>query len=134
MLKIALRVLQKLWVWNVFKCVAKHKKLDITTVFTCYYLNSSVLIRRHIFDCHFENFCDELASCIGVLSKIRTVLSLQQRLSFYNAIICPVMSYADVIWSSCDKEPLYRVLKLQKRAARIILYAVRLTHSVTLFL
>ena len=89
--------------------------------------------RRHIFDRHFENFCDKLASCIGVLSKIRTLISLQQRLLFYNAIIRPVMSYADVIWSSCDKEPLYRVLKLQKRAARIILYAVRLTPSVTLF-
>jgi len=43
------------------------------------------------------------------------------------------MSYADVIWSSCDKDVLYRVLKLQKRAARIILHADRLAHSVTLF-
>ena len=75
--------------------------------------------RRHIFDRHFESFWDKLASCMGVLSRIRTFLSLQQRLLFY-AIIRPVMSYADVIWSSCDKEPLYRVLKLPKRAARII--------------
>ena len=51
----------------------------------------------------------------------------------YNAIIRPVMSYADVIWSSCDMEPFYRVLKLQKRAARVILYADRLVLSVTLF-
>ena len=80
----------------------------------------SFLIRRHIFDRHFESFWDKLASCMGVLSRIRTFLSLQQRLLFYNAIIRPVMSYADVIWSSCDKEPLYRVLKLPKRAARII--------------
>ena len=43
------------------------------------------------------------------------------------------MSYADVIWSSCDKDLLYRVLKLQKRAARIILHADRLAPSVTLF-
>jgi len=34
------------------------------------------------------------------------------------------MSYADVIWSSCDEELLCRVLKLQKHAAnQIILYA-----------
>ena len=52
---------------------------------------------------------------------------------FYNAIIRPVMSYADVIWPSCDKGSLYRVLKLQRRAARIILYADRLAHFVTLF-
>ena len=37
------------------------------------------------------------------------------------------------IWSSCDKDLHYRVLKLQKRAARIILYANRLGSSVTLF-
>ena len=43
------------------------------------------------------------------------------------------MSYADVIWPSCDKGPLYRVLKLQRRAARIVLYADRLAPSVTLF-
>ena len=36
-------------------------------------------------------------------------------------------------WSSCDKDLLYRVLKLQKRAARIILYADRLDPPVTLF-
>ena len=66
-------------------------------------------------------------------SKIRAFLPLKQRLLFYNGIIRPVMSYADIIWSSCDKDLLYRVLKLQKRAARIILYADRLAPSVTLF-
>ena len=37
------------------------------------------------------------------------------------AVIRLVMTYASVIWSSCDKEQLYRVLKLQKRAARVIM-------------
>ena len=86
------------------------------------------------FDCHVENLRNELASRIGILSKIRTFLSLEQGVLFYNAIIRPVMSYADVIWSSCDMEPLYSVLKLQKRAARVILYADRLAPSMTLFL
>ena len=85
------------------------------------------------FDCHVENLRNELVSRIGILSKIRTFLSLEQGVLFYNAIIRPVMSYGDVIWSSCDMEPLYRVLKLQKRAARVILYANRLAPSMTLF-
>ena len=72
------------------------------------------------FDCHVENLCNKLASRIGLLSIIRPFLSLKQRLLLNNVIIRLVMSYADVIWSSCDKEPLYRVLKLQKRASRII--------------
>jgi len=81
------------------------------------------------FDCHVENLCNRLTSHIGVLSEIRAFLSLKQRLVFYNAIICPVMSCADVIWSSCDKDLLYRVFKLQKRAARIILFADHLVPS-----
>ena len=85
------------------------------------------------FYCHVENLCKKLTSRISVLSKITTFLSLKQQLLFYNAIIRPVMSYADVIWPSCDKGSLYRVLKLQRRAARIILYANRLAPSVTLF-
>ena len=51
----------------------------------------------------------------------------------YIAIIPPVLSYANVIWSSCDKDILNRVLKLQKRAARVILYADRQASSVALF-
>ena len=43
------------------------------------------------------------------------------------------MSYASLIWSSCDKEQLYRVLKLKKQAARVILYADRHVSSVPLF-
>ena len=38
-------------------------------------------------------------------------------------MIRPVMAYVNVVWSSCDKHFLNRVLKLQKRVARIILDA-----------
>jgi len=106
---------------NIKKCI----------VFRFNYWYSSSLS----FHCHVENLCNKLASHIGVFSKIRAFLSLKQRLLFYNAIIHPVMSYADVIWSSCDKELLCRVLKLQKHAAnQIILYADCLAHFVTLII
>ena len=45
-----------------------------------------------------------------------------------NVITRPVMTYASVIWSSCDKESL-----IQKRAARLILFADRMAPSVELF-
>ena len=37
------------------------------------------------------------------------------------------------IWSSCNKELLERVLRMQKRAARIILDAERTTRTLTMF-
>ena len=65
------------------------------------------------------------ARLTAVLRKIRAFLPLSQRVQYYNAVIRPVMSYASVIRSSCDKKQLYRVLKFKKRAARVILYADR---------
>ena len=53
-------------------------------------------------------------------------------MKFYNSII-RLMSYANVVWANCDKESVYRVLRLQKRAARVISYADRMTSSVALF-
>ena len=85
------------------------------------------------FKAHVEKICKKLALRIAVLRKMRAFLPLIQRVEYYNPVIRPVMSYASVFWSSCDKERLYRVLKLQKRAARVILYADRQASSVALF-
>ena len=52
---------------------------------------------------------------------------------FYDSMIRPVMNYVSVIWTSCDQESLGRVLKLQKRAARVILNANNQASSVELF-
>ena len=43
------------------------------------------------------------------------------------------MSYANVVWANGDTESVYRVLRLQKRAARVISYADHMTPSVALF-
>ena len=48
-------------------------------------------------------------------------------------LINPIVTYASVIWSCCDKEYLNRVLKLQKRAAMVILFPDRDLRSVQLF-
>ena len=85
------------------------------------------------FNAHADKVCKKLALRIAILRKIRTYLPLPQRIQYYNSIISPVMSYVSAIWSNCDKELLYRVFKLQKRAARVILYAERMAPSVELF-
>ena len=78
-------------------------------------------------------YAKNLASRNALLRKISAFLPLSQRVKYYNAVIRPVISYVSVIWSSCDKEQLYRVLKLQKRASRVILYADRQASSVAHF-
>ena len=65
--------------------------------------------------------------------KKRHCLPLRQRKLYYNSIICPVISYVSVIWTLCNKECLRRVLKLQERAARVILGANARSSCVKLF-
>ena len=55
------------------------------------------------FNEHIEKVCKKLASRIAILRKIRACLPLKQRLQFYNSIIRPVMSYANVVWEIAIK-------------------------------
>ena len=89
---------------------------NVTTdgVKTLKIVNSATLLGLEIdnmlsFNLHVEMISNRLSSRIAVLRKIRAFLPLSQRLLYYNAIIRPVLSYVSVIWSSCDKELLYRV-------------------------
>ena len=58
---------------------------------------------------------------------------IKQRIMFYNSVIKPVFDYVNVIWTTCNKDDLGKVLKLQKRAARVILNTDTTTPSVSLF-
>ena len=72
------------------------------------------------FTSHVEKICKKLSQRIGVLKKIRSCLPTKQRLLYYNTMIRSVLHYVSSIWTSCDKENLNRIFKLQKRAARVI--------------
>lgn len=85
------------------------------------------------FSQHVDKICNKLSHRIALLRKIRVYLPLRQRLLYYNLIIHPIITYASVIRSCCDKESLDRVLKLQKGEARVILSADRDSPSVRLF-
>ena len=69
----------------------------------------------------------------NVSIEIMNYLPLKQRLLYYNALIRPVINYASVLWTNCDKERLGRVLKVQKWAARVILNGPPLASSVPFF-
>ena len=85
------------------------------------------------FTFYVEKLCKKLSQRIGVLKKIRSCLPTKQRLSYYNSMIRSVLHYVSSIWNSCHKENLSRVLKLQKRAARVISDANNQASSVKLF-
>ena len=77
--------------------------------------------------------CSTISSRIYLLSKIKQYLNLELRKLFYNGYILPLIDYCCIIWGSCNNEGLNRILKLQKRAARLIMDADPLTPSEPLF-
>ena len=64
---------------------------------------------------------------------ISPYLKKNQRIIYFYAVIKPFMMYASSVWTLYNKMLLERVLRMQKRAARIILSAPRTSRSVTLF-
>ena len=101
--------------------VADFKLLGIT-------LDQDLSFNRQI-----EELCKKLGKRIGLLRHISPYLKRNQRDIYYSMIINPAMLYGSTIWTSCSKENLLKVLRLQKRAARIILDAERTAPSVDLF-
>ena len=85
------------------------------------------------FEAHIDELCTKLSKRLGLLRHISPYVKQRHKLTFCFAVIKPVMLYLSPIWSSCSKELLEKVLRMQKRAARIILDAERTTRTLTMF-
>ena len=70
---------------------------------------------------HFNFLSKMLSSYMWLLSKIRTYLSTEYRLLFYNAYIKPYLDYFSLIWSNTSNLTIYKVNKLQRRSCKLVL-------------
>ena len=68
-----------------------------------------------------------------LLKRIQHFLPKDTRILFYNFHIKPYLEYCCSIWGNCSKENINIIVKLQKKAARIILDADFFTPSANLF-
>jgi hypothetical protein len=82
---------------------------------------------------HIDNLCSTINSRLSLLRRIKPFLTKHCALRFYNSCINSSLIYCSVTWGNCSKTLLLRILRLQKRAARIILDADFSTPSVLLF-
>lgn len=85
------------------------------------------------FNSQVEKLCKKLSLRIGILRKIRSCLPMTQSLLYFNSMIRSVLLYVSSIWTSWNEESPGRVLRLQKRAARVISDADNQASSVKLF-
>ena len=72
-------------------------------------------------DNHFKYICKKVSSYIWLLSKIKSYLTLEHRLIFYNAYIQPQFNYCTMIWGNSSNYKVPKITKLQRRACKVIL-------------
>jgi hypothetical protein len=79
--------------------------------------------------------CSKLNSKIALLKRILFYLSDDMKKMYYNAYILPCFDYCCTVWGKgiSSKSDVNKILKIQKRAARIILNKPVLTCSLDMF-
>ena len=64
---------------------------------------------------------NKIASTLWLLSQLKSFLSVDDKLQFYNAYIRPHIEYCIVIWGNSTNLNIKKMSKLQRRACKLIL-------------
>ena len=70
---------------------------------------------------HINNISNKVTRRLNLLGRIRKYLDTDTSKLLYTSLVQPLMEYCDIVWSNADSTSLQRLLRLQKRGARIIL-------------
>lgn len=84
-------------------------------------------------DKQVDSVCLNITRRITLLKHLSKYVNQNSLKQYYNAYILPVFDYGCIIWSRGTAANTDRMLRLQKRAARIILHADRMTPSKDMF-
>ena len=96
---------------NKIKSVNKQKLLGI-------YIDESLLWSDHI-----DYLCANISSKISLLKQLSPYIPFEAQKMFYQRYILPLIDYGSITWGTTSNNNIERLLKLQKRAERIILNA-----------
>ena len=71
-------------------------------------------------DTQTDIVCKKLVFIVSRLSRLKAVLPVHLLMSIYTSLIQPTIDYAISIWGCTSKQNIYKIQRLQNRAARII--------------
>ena len=81
-----------------------------------------VVIDKHLtFDIQIDNVCLNITRRITLLKLLSKYIDKTNLNKYYNSYILPLFDYSCMIWGRTTTTNINRLVKLQKRAARIIL-------------
>ena len=71
---------------------------------------------------HIESLVSRANQRIGLLRRVKHLLPRHARITLYNALILPILDYADIVWGDKDNTTLMNKLQIvQNNAAKTIL-------------
>ena len=82
---------------------------------------------------HIDNVCKLCSRNLGVMNKVKHFLPKTSLYQLYCSFILPYLSYGILLWGNATKTYITKLLKIQKRAIRIISNSSYLCHTKPLF-
>ncbi len=70
---------------------------------------------------HNQHIAAKISCKIGLISGARRHLSLEHSKMLFNAIVLPHFDYCSQVWTNASKTHLNIIIKLHKRARRMLL-------------
>ena len=93
-----------------------------------------VIIDKHLsWDKQIDTVCLNITRKITLLKLLSKYIDKSSMNTYYNSYILPIFDFGCLVWGRCSRGNILRLLKLQKRAARIILNADIMTPSQRMF-
>ena len=82
---------------------------------------------------HLNNISNSISKNIGILYKLKDLVSTKSLFTLYNALILPFLNYCNIVWGNCSKTKIESLFLLQKKAIRICSHSNFLDHTTPLF-
>ena len=81
---------------------------------------------------HIETISKNISRGVGIINKLKHFVPEGVLYSLYCTLILPYINYSIIAWGSSNKSNLDRIMKLQKKAVRIMSNSHYLSHSAPL--
>ena len=92
-----------------------------------------ITINKHLnWTSHVDALASKISKTIGVLSSLKHILSINILRTIYNSLIVCYLNYGVLVWGA-QSNLNNKIVKLQKRAVRIITSSNYLAHSEPIF-
>ena len=89
-----------------------------------------LIINKHLkWNSHVNKIGNKISQTIGVINKLKHLIPQKTLLTIYHSLILPHINYCILAWGHDSN----RILKLQKKAIRIIVKGSFYTHSDPIF-